>query len=147
MSKSILIKSIEMLVINQVLKYNEKEIATFVKFVKDTCPTYKNTDIVIDDIVLEVTNGLYNESLLKDPNFYDGEYNKQMLKITNVQAELFSTIAYAKILYSEETDLVKDIEIDKLKKFMDKFNISKEEIYIVAKELYGITQLKKNSLS
>lgn len=146
MGKFILEKSVEMLVINQVLKYDEKEIASLVKFIKETCPTYKNTDIVIDNIVSGVASGLYDEGLLTDPSF-EVEYKKILSNLSNVQAELFSSIAYTKILYSEESNIIKDIETDKLKKFMDRFNISKDEIYIIAKELYGIMKEKKNTLS
>ncbi len=146
MGKFILEKSVEMLVINQVLKYDGKEVATLVKFIKETCPTYQNKDIVIDNIVEGVASGLYDESLLTDTSF-EVEYRRILSSLSNVQAELFSSIAYTKILYSEESDMIKDIEIDKLKKFMDRFNISKDEIYIVARELYGIMKEKKNSLS
>ncbi len=146
MGKFVLTKSVEMLVINQILKYEQKEIAALVKFIKETCPTYKNTEINIDKIVLDVASGLYDESLVTDPAF-ETEYRRILLDLSNVKAELFSSIAYTKILYSEESDIIKDIEIDKLKKFIDRFNISKDEIYIVARELYGIMKEKKNSLS
>ncbi len=146
MEKSILKKSIEMLIINQVLRYEEKEIAAFVKFIYETCPSYKNTDIVIDDIVFDVVYELFDEKILTDPSF-EGEYKRIISKLSNVKAELFSSIAYTKILYSDESNVVKDIEIDKLKKFMEKFNISKDEIHIVAKELFGIMREKNNSLT